>query len=659
MGILWGEAPQRKSATKAGYEVSAQYLYRRSSGIYFVRLCVPARLKKAVGKGEIHRSTGCRDLRLAKIVAAEVAAHWHRALEAVQNMDPEKIKAGSIALLGSGFVGLVRAAGELGADPEELAQRLADRGAKFYIEAHGVAGWALDSIYLDAEYDRDEFGRLSMLMPPSNGVPTSFSGNLRVLHSDQAIEAAKGEARICSFIVWPTIQQGFVVDLPGHLVLAKNLLVDRSDVESLRQSLACHLAPVDRATAAVEQEAPGSLRFSEFAEEFLKRNKGLWKRDQFDRKTAHCAAFRELMGDPVLSNVTRPMMRRFSDELARVPDQRDKVRRRFGKPEAGFRELIELADIHGLPGLTVNARQRFLDGVSEVLEWGVRETYLAVNPAKGLGSEVERTAGPRKVKDHEQREAFSRADLTAIFGAEWFVEGAGTKTPKGVYHSYRPHYYWLPLLALHGGGRLNELAQLYLDDLVSVDGVWCIDFNLEGADKLDLDEADRGNTDKALKTVNALRQVPIHSRLITLGLLDYAEALREAGHQRLFPELHFDARKGYGKAAGSWFNERFLGKRLKIERNGRKTFHSFRHNFATALGDAEVATTTKSDLMGHSRSSALSESRYDKGRKLEVLKEAVEMLRYELPSLAPFSVPEGLQAVRDAERLKSSHAGRA
>jgi hypothetical protein len=38
----------------------------------FVRLCVPSRLKVAVGKGELHRSTGCRDHRLAKIVAAEM-----------------------------------------------------------------------------------------------------------------------------------------------------------------------------------------------------------------------------------------------------------------------------------------------------------------------------------------------------------------------------------------------------------------------------------------------------------------------------------------------------------------------------------------------------------------------------------------------------------
>ena len=120
----------------------AQYLYRRSSGIYFIRLCVPARLKQAVGKGEIHRSTGCRDFRLAKIVAAEIAAHWHRSLEAVQKMDATKIKAGSLSLVGSGFIALERAASELGADALDLASRLHERGAAFFLNARDLTGWA-------------------------------------------------------------------------------------------------------------------------------------------------------------------------------------------------------------------------------------------------------------------------------------------------------------------------------------------------------------------------------------------------------------------------------------------------------------------------------------------------------------------------------------
>lgn len=638
--------------------MSAQYLYRRASGIYFVRLCVPARLKHAVGKGEIHRSTGCRDLRLAKIVAGEVAAHWHRAIEAVQAMDAAKIKAGSLSLLGNGFIGLEKAAIELGATPADLATRLANRGARFYVDARNWTGWALDSIYDSVEYEHDEFGRASMVLPPRDGAATMFGGRLRVRHAEEALSAAGGEARVCQFLVWPSQDRGFVVDLPGQLVRSSELQIEREAVEALRESLASQLGPHGiTATAGPGDTVPasGAMRFAELAEEFLKRKKGHWKEDQTERKKDQCMAFQELMGDPLLSQITRPLMRRFSDEVAKLPSNRGRVRRQFKRPDAGFRELIELADTHALPLVTTDSHRRIMDGISEVFGWAVTETYMAMNPAIGLGMEIQKQASGGREKDQDQRDAFSDSDLAQIFGAEWFVNGQGDRTPQGRFHSYRPHYYWLPLLALYTGGRLNELAQLYLSDIVDVEGIWCVDFNLNAPDKISADDADAVKGDKSLKTVNAERVVPLHPQLVELGLLQYVAALREVGEARLFPELRYDERKGYGKAAGSWFNERFLGRRLKMERNGRKTFHSFRHNFATALGVAEVPLPVKADLMGHSRSHALVESRYDKGAQLNKLVEYVATISHAHPTLAAFSMQDGILAVRDALRLKERH----
>lgn len=76
---------------------NSQYLFRGPSSTCFVRLYVPARMNVAVGNGEIHRTTGCKDFRLARIVAAELAGHWHRAIHALECMDITKIKAGSIS----------------------------------------------------------------------------------------------------------------------------------------------------------------------------------------------------------------------------------------------------------------------------------------------------------------------------------------------------------------------------------------------------------------------------------------------------------------------------------------------------------------------------------------------------------------------------------
>ena len=143
-----------------------------------------------------------------------------------------------------------------------------------------------------------------------------------------------------------------------------------------------------------------------------------------------------------------------------------------------------------------------------------------------------------------------------------------------------------------------------------------------------------------------------------MGFIDYVGALRSAGYKRLFPELRFNEGKGYGKAAGSWFNERFLGKELGIPRNGRKSFHSMRHNFATALGAAGTPTTIKSDLMGHSRGLVLVETRYDKGGDLLERQKNIDMIRYTLPPIAKFNTGDGIKAVTDALKLKESRKGK-
>lgn len=144
---------------------SAQYLYRRASGTYYVRLCVPARLKDAVGHGEIHRSTGCRDFRLAKIVAAELAAHWHRSIQSLDRMDITKIKAGSIKLLGDGYVSLVEASNALGALPLILAQQLIAKQAPFSVEAIKWTGWPVADIYQALDHSYDDAGQLQSARP--------------------------------------------------------------------------------------------------------------------------------------------------------------------------------------------------------------------------------------------------------------------------------------------------------------------------------------------------------------------------------------------------------------------------------------------------------------------------------------------------------------
>lgn len=667
------------------------HLKRRPSGIYVVRLVVPERLRIAVGQAEVHRSTGCRDLALAKVVAAEVAANWHGRIADLRKMDLQKLKAGSVRLLGDGHLPLLDAAADLGAEPADLVARLRARGSHFWVRADGWDGWALDDLF-DLEREVD----------PTTGETTAFttsleavarvgtrcrlSDQLRIAMATEVDDIARSGAPrgICLFFRRGQRGPAFVVEFPGVQIGLPDLLVRRSDVEALRSQLAAGLATIGEEARAASVTLPHSADsiakakhaakpVSELTAHYLGHRSARWRDDERNRQRQACEALIELTGDMQLGEIDRDVIRELAAQLARVPARRDIVRRKFGVSEVGLKPLIAVADREGLPRLTPGAVERLLEDIQSIFDWGVTQTWLRENPAKKLSTEVFVQLGGKRKLEHEKRDPFSQEDLNRIFAAEWFVRGVGSKTAKGDYFHYRPHYYWLPLLGRFTGGRINELSQLYLSDIRSADGLgWYLDFNLDRPDKVNADEGDptaslrtsghdSPNGDKSLKTVNAKRVVPLHARLIDLGFIDYVEALEGAGYKRLFPELKHDAIKGYGKAAGKWFNDRFLGRSLSIERNGRKVFHSFRHNFDTELERAGAPDKAIRQLMGHAlvddRLSATAPG-YSHPRVLDELMPVIKLLNPVLPAIAKFNVQEGLIAVEHALRLKKSHGPR-
>lgn len=651
---------------------------RRPSGIYVVRLCVPERLQKAVGRREVHHSTGCRDLRSAKAASAEMLAQWHRSLDELEHMDLSKVIAGSLDLLGEGLLPLDEAAGLLGSDRHRLTQHLLPRKAQFFVRAQGWDGWVVEDIY-DLHQEHDEAGQVSVDVSDyalrQLGVRQKVSTELVLRFSDEAAEVVASEsgAEICQFLLPKARHSGFIVPYPGVRVDGAQLLVKKRDVEALRLSLAPHAATQLKATPEQSATAESSAthcnpkhkntRLSVLLGQYIADNRASWRPNTLSTNQDRADILLSLAGDVPLKELDRDLLRELVKKAALLPDSRHLVRSRFKCTSASALQLIDLAKTHSLPTLTPQALKKLIAGFGEILNWGLKQDMLVRNPAAGLADDAFKQVGGKRKADADQRSAFTSVDLGRVFGFSWFAQGTGKRTKRGIFHVYRPHYFWLPLLALYTGGRLNELSQLYLADVVTLEsGVSYLDFNLVGEGKLDLDDDDADTStagDKSLKNTNASRVVPLHPVLMELGLVKYVEALKAAGHSRLFPELAHDPVKGYGKAAGSWFNERFLGEQLGMVRNGTKTFHSLRHNFATALGDALVPSSIKSQLLGHSRGSSETEKRYDKGRQATQLADYVKALNFDLPTIAPFNVSDGIEAIDHALQLKKSHARRA
>jgi integrase len=298
----------------------------------------------------------------------------------------------------------------------------------------------------------------------------------------------------------------------------------------------------------------------------------------------------------------------------------------------------------GLPRMLEARADAYLAKAGEMLAWAARKGFLPHNPAAGAVERKKKT-----VREQDARHEFSRENLHLIFSAPWFATGKGERSAAGKFRRFQPYHFWLPLLGLFTGGRLNELAQLHLADIQQTPaGVWFLNFSTSSENA--------NEPAKRLKTVNSIRQVPLHPELVRLGLPEYVQALADAGYDRLFPELRFDSVKGYGKAAGQWFDEKFLGNCLDIPRDGMQTFHSFRHNFISALTrlDPPLNEFVMNQLSGHERGETMSRNRYTKDQGPDALNAQVSKLNFSIPTIDRFDVAEGLQAVLDAlgRRLK-------
>jgi integrase len=172
--------------------------------------------------------------------------------------------------------------------------------------------------------------------------------------------------------------------------------------------------------------------------------------------------------------------------------------------------------------------------------------------------------------------------------------------------------YWLPLLALYHGARLEELGQMLPDDVRSVrvrldDGsekeihVLAIDTREED-DPSDKQPRRRGKSSgqaKRLKTRPSKRLVPIHPVLITTGFLKYVDAARAAGRVRLHHTLKVD---GYGRTTKKW--SQWFGRYLTKIGLARPalTFHSTRHTFKTACRRARIPRDVSHAISGYASS---------------------------------------------------------
>ena len=256
--------------------------------------------------------------------------------------------------------------------------------------------------------------------------------------------------------------------------------------------------------------------------------------------------------------------------------------------------LKTLTTAKGEP-LSVTRMDLYLGFAKGLFQYAVRNHHVTENPFTGL-----QVGKNGKKRSDLQRKAFTTGDLEKLF----------VDSPEyGKGQAFRPDYWWIPVIGLFTGMRLEEICQLHVSDIKKVDGVFCFDIN-------------DNDPQKSVKT-GEQRLVPIHDALIDFGLLEYVETVKN--RKRLFPELKRINHR-WGHAFGQYFG------RFKTRQgfDADHSFHSLRHTVATRLSILGVDDFLISQLLGHA-SEGQTKSRYVKKHPVNLLKQkVVDRLTYDI-----------------------------
>ena len=225
------------------------------------------------------------------------------------------------------------------------------------------------------------------------------------------------------------------------------------------------------------------------------------------------------------------------------------------------------------PVISKDTAAKYIQQTSQVYRWAIQHNYLTYNPFSGI-------AKKEQCDEREKRNPFSDNDLSMIFAKDEFTHHNFGVNP--ITKSQLDYKFWVPLTCLLSGMRPNEAAQLKIKNVKKLEDIWCFEIT----DK---------DPDQSLKTPMARRTIPIHKKLIELGILQLLQNRTE--NQMLFKDLTFtDSDRYFGKVS-SWFI-RYITLPMSFS-NQKKSFYSFRHTSINHFTQSGQISPVLLDIVGH------------------------------------------------------------
>ena len=287
----------------------------------------------------------------------------------------------------------------------------------------------------------------------------------------------------------------------------------------------------------------------------------------------------EIIGDIPILKVTPNNARDFKKIISSLPKYRNQSPRYRGLT---IKQILSLDGVEGQEPKNIN---KLIYRVRVFFKWlkNNYSEYVPQNHFDGLSIQEKKFDKPRDI--------FTNKELHKIFDTTPFLNN----TIRNPHRRNKLASFFVPIVAIHTGMRLEEICQLRLEDVYKEGTVDIIRVTISKETKL--------------KTVTSQRIVPIHENLKRVGFLEYCNYMKKQKKERVFWDLT-KSRDGYGRNIGRYFME-YLRK-VGVYEFQSKVFHSFRHTFITTLLQNGVREEVVNGLCGH-KQKTMSTTIYFKG----------------------------------------------
>ncbi len=563
-----------------GYKLPG--LVRRGSK-FSIRIRVPDNIRHIVGKGEVWKSLETGDLNLAKEVYgriyAEIQGEFSRARRSLMPQEPKPLTSEMARLFAVSWFSPIfeeevenafKSLGE--GNTRELLQELDED------EAH-LTSSADEEIQpsLQATADKILF---------QNGYPVLDQPEDKLSHRRKPKQPNVDRRSDGYWALVNLVRRG-EIELVKRL---RGVLTGQPASKIYDPTFSSSIKAINSKSSL----NPSPISVSDLFEQYLTSKGDQSKRTILDLRAA-MRPLLEMMGPKTTANELKHQdFQEVFFLLKRLPTNATKGKKRQGK---SLSEIADQAEKDGENLLHPKTVNKYMARISAFMQWAEETGKIDKNWAKG---QYLRASIKNVDNDKDAKDPFSMGQLQHILSERVFCQPDITE----------PAMYWVPLLSLFHGMRMEEILQLTSLDFLEKENIQYIRLHSDG--------------ENHLKNKGAHREIPIHQTMWRLGLRSLLFAAENHKGHRLFP----DVKRGSEDKFSSIFSQRYSRYLVDIGAKTPKTsFHSYRHSFRDAARNNDVGDGLTCALGGWKHGVGV-HSNYGSGFWMERKAEAISKIAY-------------------------------